>query len=79
MSYSSWEEIVFVVSQGSVLRPLLFNSFMCDLSFIMKETGFSSYADDNTRYRTAETIDELIKLLERDFTMLFIWFSYMFK
>ena len=28
----------------------------------MKETDVSSYADDNTRYRTAETIDEIIKL-----------------
>ena len=41
----------------------------------MKETGFSSYADDNTPYRTADTIDEVIKLLERDSTMLFKWFS----
>ena len=39
----------------------------------MKETDFSSYADNNTPYRTADTIDEVIKLLERDSTML--WFS----
>ena len=71
MSYSSWEEIVFGVPQGSILGPLLFNIFMCDLFFIMKETDFSSYADDNTPYRTAETIDEVIKLLEHDSTLLF--------
>ena len=41
----------------------------------MKETYFSSYADDNTPYRTAETIDEVIKLLEHDSTFLFKWFS----
>ena len=44
----------------------------------MKETNFSSYADDNTPYRTAETIDEekyFIKLLEHDSTMLLKWFS----
>ena len=28
-----------------------------------------------TRLRTADTIDEAIKLLERDSTMLFKWFS----
>ena len=41
----------------------------------MKETEFSSYADDNTPYRTANTIEEVIKLLERGSGMLFKWFS----
>ena len=71
MSYSSWEEIVFGVPQGSILGPLLFNIFLCDRFFIIKETDFSKYADDNTPYRTADTIDEVIKLLELDSTMLF--------
>ena len=38
--------------------------FFLWLYFIIKETDFSSFADDNTTYRTAETIDEVIKLLE---------------
>ena len=41
----------------------------------MKETNFSSYADDNTPYRTADTIEDVIKLLESDSTILFKWFS----
>ena len=41
----------------------------------MKETDFSSYADDNTPYRTADTIDEVIKLLKSDPMTLFKWFS----
>ena len=32
----------------------------------MKETDPSSYADENTPYRTADTIDEVIKLPKRD-------------
>ena len=75
MSCSSWEEIIFGVPQGSILGPLLFNMFLCDLFFIMKETDFSSYAEDNTPYRIADTIEEVIKLLERDSKMLFKWFS----
>ena len=36
----------------------------------MKETDPSSYADENTPYRTADTIDEVIKLPKRDSMML---------
>ena len=65
--YSSWEEILFRVPQGSILRPLLFNIFLCDLFLIMKETSFASYAHDKTPYVTAENLTEVIKSLERRF------------
>ena len=42
---------------------------------MMNETGFASYADDNTPYRTANTIDEVIQSLEHDSMMLSQWFS----
>ena len=41
----------------------------------MKETDFSSHADINKPYRTADTIEEVTKLLERVSTILFKWFS----
>ena len=41
----------------------------------MKLTLQASYADDNTPYRSANTIDKIIQSLEHDSMMLFQWFS----
>ena len=37
LSYSPWEEILFRVPQGSILGPLSFITFLCDLFLIMNE------------------------------------------
>ena len=49
-TYSFWEEILFGVPQIFILGPLLFHIFLCNLFWIMSETDFSSYADDNISY-----------------------------
>ena len=64
-------EIVFGVKHGSILRPLLFNIFLADLSFIISNINTSSYADDNTSYIAANNSDDLIKSLEEAPTVLF--------
>ena len=68
-------EIVFGVTQVSILRPLLFNIFLADLLFIIGNIYTASYADDNTQYIVAGNIDDLIKSLEEAFTALFQWFD----
>ena len=63
-SYTTWVEIVFVVPQGSILGPLLFNIFLTDLFYIANSMDTANYADDNTPYATANAIDSVIASLE---------------
>ena len=67
-------KIVFGVTQGSILRSLLFNILLADLFFIISNTNIASYADDNTSYIAADNIGDLIKLEEAS-TTLFQWFD----
>ena len=55
-SYSPWSDILFGVSQVSLLGPLLFNIFLSDLFLIVNDVNITSYADDNTLYDSCDTV-----------------------
>ena len=41
--------------QGSILGPLLFNIYLCDLFYFLEDQDVASYADDTTIYTAKET------------------------
>ena len=73
--FSSLEEILFGVLQGSVLGALLSNIFLCDFFFIMNDVDFASYADDNTPFFVGNDLDEVIFNLQSASKTLFQWFA----
>ena len=53
-AYSSWKDIFYGVSQGSILGPLLFNIDLCDLFYFLEDLHIASYADDTAIYMVSE-------------------------
>ena len=49
MNFSSYLEITRGAPQGSIFGPILFNLFLNDLMFFIKETEVRNFADDTHR------------------------------
>ena len=74
-SYSSWENIISGVPQGSILGPHFFNIFLCDLFLEHEECCFTNYADDTTPYVVANNTEEVMENLTNVTQKLFTWFA----
>ena len=74
VSFSELLNIIYDVPQGSILGPLLFIIYICDLFVVNKDVNFSSYADDTTPFITGMSFGQIIPELESILSDISQWF-----
>ena len=55
--------------------PLLFNICLNDLFFFLKNVGICNFADDTTTYLSDESLENVLKSLEKSSMLAILWFE----
>ena len=72
--FSSWKDLILGVSQRSVIGPLYFNIYLNDLFIFRKDVGICNFADDTTTYISDESLENVLKSLEKNCVLAIRWF-----
>ena len=72
---SSWREINRGCSQGSALRPMLWNIYQNDLFYIQLKSQLSAYADEHQLYFTHEGPEQAVKGIINDGKQASSWYN----
>jgi len=70
---SDFKTILTGVPQGSILGPVLFNLFINDLFYSIKEADLYNFADDNTIYTYGFNLGNIFRKLQNDLQNILLW------
>ena len=73
--FSTFLLILLGIPQESILGPLLFNIFLNDLLLFERDSKLCNFADDNTLYSGAKTLEEVVGTLTTDTLNIICWFE----
>ena len=72
---SDFLDIISGVPQSSIAGPILFNVFINDFFYFIRNASVHNFADDNTITSFAKSVTNLIKILEDESKAAINWFS----